>query len=121
MDNYGDIKKMIATMMNLEAQEKGYDTFEEANDFEVEDDFDFEPFSPYEIVDMPEPEPELAPDLSGDDSGQDLPEDSTINEQEERLHEQKERLNEQEERLKELRAMGITQHELSVLRKDLEG
>lgn len=107
MDNYGDIKKMIATMMNLEAQEKGFDTFDEANDFEVEDDFDFEPFSPYEIVDMPEPEPELAPDLSGDDSDQGPPEDTTINEQ--------------EERLKELRAMGITQHELSVLQKDLEG
>lgn len=107
MDDQASIRNMLKAMFLLEAQEKGFDTPEEADDFDVEDDFDFEPFSPYEIKDMVEENEEVAEGavvkkeeeeipLPSDDT---LPEDAT-----------------QEEILKHFREKKVALHEFRKLR-----
>lgn len=54
------IRQMILSeKLRQEAEEMGYETFEEADDFDVDDDFD--PSTPYEEVFDPQPQPAPAP------------------------------------------------------------
>lgn len=43
-----NMRRMITEVLSLKAQENGYETFQEADDFNVDDDFD--PQSPWEMV-----------------------------------------------------------------------
>lgn len=45
------MKQMLVNLLNQQAREQGTETFEEANDFDIPDDFD-DPLTPYEIVEM---------------------------------------------------------------------
>lgn len=56
------MRQMIATEMSLRAQADGQETFEEADDFEVGDDYD--PTSPYEETFEPPPEAAAPPAAS---------------------------------------------------------
>lgn len=106
LDVFGDFKSAVKAMFNLEAQAKGFETREEANDFDVEDDFDFEPFSPYEIKDMiDEVEDDNMIKPRSESSISDADEEPEID---------------QEKRLKEIKDMGVTLHELKKLVADLE-
>lgn len=53
------VKRMVRTQISREAAEKGEETFEEADDFEVDDDFD--PSTPYEVLFDPVLEREVSP------------------------------------------------------------
>lgn len=50
---YDYVRKMIREQMSREAADNGEETFEEADDFMVGDDYD--PQSPYELDDYPPP------------------------------------------------------------------
>lgn len=51
-----DIRALIRQELSLRAEEQGHETFEEADDFEVGDDYD--PESPYEMMFDPEVVPQ---------------------------------------------------------------
>lgn len=55
------IKRLVRTELSAQAQAEGFESFEEADDFEVGDDYD--PSSPHELDDAQEsaPLPELSP------------------------------------------------------------
>lgn len=68
-----EIQRLIRVQMSQLAQEDGYESFEEADDFEVDEDPD--PLSPYEVVEM-QPEAITASEtLSG------APQGAAVNEQ----------------------------------------
>lgn len=61
------MQEKVARLLQLElsrrAELSDMETFDEANDFDLVDEFDFEPTSPYEMVEeefLPEPEGEVA-------------------------------------------------------------
>lgn len=55
------IRRIVATRISEQAAEQGSESFDEANDFDIKDDFEVdEPASPHEIFDM---EPEYPEDL----------------------------------------------------------
>lgn len=68
-----EIQRLIRVQMSQAAQDSGMETFEEADDFEVDEDPD--PLSPYEVMEM-EPEAITAQEtLSG------APQGAAVNEQ----------------------------------------
>lgn len=62
------IRRLVRDVMSEVAAEGGAETFEEANDFEVEDD-DGLPYSPHEVADDDAEFGRFAKDASLDDSG----------------------------------------------------
>lgn len=63
------IHRLVRNELSVAAADRGFETFEEANDFEVDDDFEVEePISDYTVVDM---QPEFL------DNVQDLTEQTT--------------------------------------------
>lgn len=66
------IKRILKTEISMKAAEHGYDTFDEANDFEVTDDFEREvESSKYDVVEMQEEFPEslVATNRENEDAG----------------------------------------------------
>lgn len=47
-----EIQRIIRQQMSMQAEEAGFESFEEADDFEVDEDPD--PLSPYEVTEMQE-------------------------------------------------------------------
>ncbi|AXH76736.1 MAG: hypothetical protein [Microviridae sp.] len=46
------IQRMVKSHLSLQAHEQGHETFDEANDFDINTEFDFEePMTPYEFMD----------------------------------------------------------------------
>lgn len=48
IDMFERVRSMVRREMSQQAASEGFETFEEADDFDVEDDM--EPFSPYEMI-----------------------------------------------------------------------
>lgn len=72
------IRQMILSeKLRQEAEEMGYETFEEADDFDVDDDFD--PSTPYEEVFDPVPVQEPAPQPEQKPKQEDTPPAPTPN------------------------------------------
>lgn len=68
-DEVARIKQLVRTAMSEFAEGNDMETFEEANDFDVEDDSEFQPSSPHEV---PDDDPEFknfSRDASLDDDG----------------------------------------------------
>ncbi len=79
------IRRVLHTEISRQAYDQGFESFEESEDFDIEDEFDLEPDSSYEEVieeefDLPEVEPEVtapADPTPDPDPGQDPPADPT--------------------------------------------
>lgn len=66
-DEVERMKYLIRTAMSEMAEENQLETFEEANDFDVDDGSDFDPSSPHEVIEDDEQFREFARDASIDD------------------------------------------------------
>lgn len=58
---HAQIQRLVRTHISREAQEQGMETFDEADDFDVDDDFD--PHTPYEMEFDPMLGREVSPDM----------------------------------------------------------
>lgn len=68
------VREMIQRDASMRAQAAGFESFEDADDFYIEDDI--EPFSPYEeILEMARPD---APPVNGELTGKDAPPPSEV-------------------------------------------
>lgn len=58
------IKRVLREEISQQAMEQGFETWEESHDFDVEDEFDVEPSSAYEIMEDEVPIADLEPATS---------------------------------------------------------
>lgn len=75
-DQRDTIKELIRQALSQEAQDAGYETFEEADDFDVGDDYD--PSSPYEEQFDPETGYSMWETPIGDAEGQPIPDTKAV-------------------------------------------